>query len=113
MVEDAAVEAVATQALPPAPRGVGLGFTEVSAATGLVHTHQTMPTLTILARNNAAGGAAGDFDGDGFDDLFVLGGGANPDRMFRNNGDGTFHGCGGGLGAVSPAPCLRCVQRGL
>lgn len=98
MVEDAAVEAVATQALPPAPRGVGLGFTEVSASTGLVHTHQTMPTLTILARNNAAGGAAGDFDGDGFDDLFVLGGGANPDRMFRNNGDGTFTDVAGAWG---------------
>lgn len=70
--------------------GNTLSFEEVSAVTGLVHQHQTTPGLLLLASVHAAGAAAGDFNGDGLHDLFVLGGGAQPDRMFINNGDGTF-----------------------
>ncbi len=36
------------------------------------------------------GGAVGDFNTDGWPDLFVLGGGMEPDRMFINQKDGTF-----------------------
>lgn len=38
----------------------------------------------------AGGGGAGDFNNDGWQDLFVLGGANEPDRLFINNGDGTF-----------------------
>lgn len=38
----------------------------------------------------AGGGAAGDFDGDGWQDLFVSGSAGNPDRLFLNNRNGTF-----------------------
>ena len=39
----------------------------------------------------ASGGAVADFDRDGWQDLFfVSGGGAGPDRLYLNNGDGTF-----------------------
>jgi hypothetical protein len=38
----------------------------------------------------AAGGAAGDFNNDGWQDLFVLGGWGNPDKLFINNHNGTF-----------------------
>lgn len=65
-------------------------FEEASVTTGLVHSHQNMDHLVVLARNNAAGGAAGDFNNDGLHDLFVLGGGAQPDRMFINDGNGSF-----------------------
>lgn len=70
--------------------GATLSFEEVSAVTGLLHLHQTTPGLQLIAAVHAAGAAAGDFNGDGLHDLFVLGGGAQPDRMFINNGDGTF-----------------------
>ena len=36
----------------------------------------------------SAGAAVGDFDGDGFPDLYVTAYG--PNRLYRNNGDGTF-----------------------
>jgi hypothetical protein len=68
----------------------GLAFSEAVDATGLVHEHRTTPGLLLIAALHAAGAAAGDFNGDGLHDLFVLGGGLNADRMFINNGDGTF-----------------------
>ena len=37
-----------------------------------------------------AGGAVGDFDNDGFQDLFLPQGGHQPDQLWINNGDGTF-----------------------
>ena len=37
-----------------------------------------------------AGGAVGDFNNDGWQDLFVIDGGTGPDHLFINNGDGTF-----------------------
>jgi tetratricopeptide (TPR) repeat protein len=36
------------------------------------------------------GVAAGDFDGDGFDDLYVCQQAGLPNRLYRNRGDGTF-----------------------
>ncbi len=58
-------------------RGKGDGtFTDVTAAAGLQGSGYSM------------GVAAGDFDNDGFVDLYVAG--VNRNQLFRNNGDGTF-----------------------
>ncbi len=51
-------------------------FTDVTAKAGLVRTGW------------GQGAAVGDFDNDGFDDLFVTYWGSNV--LYRNNGDGTF-----------------------
>ncbi|MCP3916390.1 MAG: CRTAC1 family protein [bacterium] len=51
-------------------------FTDVTAAAGVADTGFGM------------GVACGDYDGDGFTDLFVTAYG--PDRLLRNRGDGTF-----------------------
>lgn len=37
-----------------------------------------------------APGAVGDFNNDGFQDIFLPAGGHEPDRLYINNGDGTF-----------------------
>ncbi len=36
------------------------------------------------------GGAVGDFNADGYPDLFLIGGGERADALYINNGDGTF-----------------------
>jgi len=68
-----------------------IAFTDQTAAAGLTSIHsfdETSPPQVM-----SAGGACGDFNNDGWQDLFVLQGlgstGAR-DRLFINNRDGTF-----------------------
>ncbi len=68
--------------------GQTLTFTEVSAETGIVVNHQVPADMPMGAV--VSGGAVGDFNNDGWQDLFVMSGGVEPDRLFINNGDGTF-----------------------
>ena len=62
--------------LPTAPNGPIGGFVDVTAACGIVE------------RGYGQGVAVGDFDDDGFDDIYVTNVGAN--SLFRNLGDGKF-----------------------
>ncbi len=74
--------------------GVGVfagpaSFTDQTAAAGVDVTHDT----SGFSQSNYAGGACiGDFNDDGYPDLFVVGGGdlGSMDHLFINQGDGTF-----------------------
>ncbi|MCA9284963.1 MAG: CRTAC1 family protein [Phycisphaerales bacterium] len=64
-------------------------FSNQTEAAGVSNTH----AVTNFANAGYSGGATiGDFNNDGWQDLFVVKGGAGgaPDRLFINNGDGTF-----------------------
>ncbi|KAA3606068.1 MAG: CRTAC1 family protein [Planctomycetota bacterium] len=63
-------------------------FSDQTIPAGVAMTHMEDPAL--MANPMIAGGAAGDFNRDGWPDLYVIGGGGTPDRLFLNNGDGTF-----------------------
>ncbi len=80
-----------------APSVVAVRFEERAQASGCLHVH-TMVHLAEVFENImpwlssvGAAAAAGDFDGDGFADLYVTSSGRG-DRnvLFRNLGDGTF-----------------------
>ncbi|MFI4898395.1 MAG: CRTAC1 family protein [Phycisphaerales bacterium JB059] len=66
-----------------------LTFTDVTAQAGLDALHTLPPGPPPLSAMSA-GAAVADFNNDGWQDIFVLTGGGAPDRLFINNGDGTF-----------------------
>ena len=67
-------------------------------ATGLFASHDPVDDMANPVwdgprsefANFSGGGSVGDFNGDGWQDVFVLAGGYGPDRLYLNNGDGTF-----------------------
>ena len=56
--------------------------------------------------------AAGDFDGDGFDDLYVSQPAGLPNRLYRNRGDGTFEDVTtkAGVGVLDSTACALFVD---
>ena len=67
-------------------------FVEVSADVGLAAMQAPSPNLFLSVADVSrmmGAGAVGDFDNDGWPDVFVLSGGTQPDRLFMNEG-GTF-----------------------
>ncbi|MFQ5496219.1 MAG: CRTAC1 family protein, partial [Phycisphaerae bacterium] len=72
-------------------RGVAgeLGFAEITTEAGVAVVHSSSGYANSIY---TGGGAVGDFNRDGFQDLFVISGGDGHalDRLFINNGDGTF-----------------------
>lgn len=72
-----------------APAGAQLTFSDQTDAAGLAALHTCAGPMQPMCEM-MGGGAVGDFDRDGWPDLFVLGGGRAPDRLFHNLGDGTF-----------------------
>ncbi len=66
-----------------------LKFTNITAEARVNVSHQIVSDNPNDAERIAAGVAAGDFDRDGFVDLFVVGGnGENPNGLFRNLANG-------------------------
>ena len=63
-----------------------INFQNQTAAVGLVGGQSP----TMVPDGFLAGGTVGDFSGDGFQDIYIPGGGGQPDRLFINDGDGTF-----------------------
>jgi hypothetical protein len=71
--------------------------TERAVAVGLDAVHATVfhgPDVEFMG----GGGTVGDFDNDGDQDVFVIGGSAGVDRLYINDGIGNFHEQGAGWG---------------
>jgi ASPIC and UnbV/FG-GAP-like repeat len=89
--------AVASLAAGGVPRGGAPWFADVTHRAGVDAPHRNRtfenPYAAIMAGYTALGAAAAvaDFDGDGFDDLFVTDSARDGrNHLYRNNGDFTF-----------------------
>ncbi|MCB1125055.1 MAG: CRTAC1 family protein [Verrucomicrobiae bacterium] len=90
--------------LPPVSAGVNDRFIDVTRQAGIGFTHQFCHDgIMNILLSNGAGGAVFDYDNDGFVDLYLLNWGPldgvtkrglkvarEPNRLYRNRGDGTF-----------------------
>lgn len=66
-------------------------FTDVTASAGISMTYQPAPLMIPGLQEWALGGlSVGDFNRDGWPDFFVMRGGQGADRLYINNGNGSF-----------------------
>jgi hypothetical protein len=89
---------------PPIPAGAHDLFADVTAQAGIHFVHQFCDVkIANILESNGAGGCWLDYDGDGLMDLFLVNSGPldgvthhapgtirQPNRLYRNRGDGTF-----------------------
>jgi hypothetical protein len=64
-------------------------FVEAAGEVGLDFVHESFGA-SLPVQYMSSGGTAGDFNNDGWQDLFVMATGSRPDALFINQGDGTF-----------------------
>ena len=85
------------------PDSCSILFEEVAAQAGLDFQHFSATRAALLPEDNGSGVAFGDYDNDGYDDLYIanlagpvllsrdqLRGTRQPGRLFHNQGNGTF-----------------------
>lgn len=66
-------------------------FTNVTSQAGFNYTHGFLSEVPSTEPELISGGvAAGDYDNDGWVDLYVVRGTTGPNLLFKNNGNGTF-----------------------
>jgi tetratricopeptide (TPR) repeat protein len=92
---------------PRVSRTSGTVYSDVTLASGITHVHEK-PLLDPVLGNImswmasvGAAAAAGDYDSDGWIDLYVTSSRkGSPNRLYRNNGDGTFTDVGAEAGVA-------------
>lgn len=82
-----------------AVKTAGLAFTDQTVTANLLITHATFSKTELNLM--ISGAAAGDFNNDGWGDLFVVGGGIASDALFINQGDGAFQEQGAAWGVAA------------
>jgi enediyne biosynthesis protein E4 len=97
------VQVQGVQAQPPPAPASGPRFVDATIDAGLVsrHGYRNSPATTI-GQKAAGGVAAGDYDNDGRQDLYVVCGDLARNLLFRNQGDGTFSERGEAAGVALP-----------
>jgi PKD repeat protein len=86
---------------PPSESSAQWSFTDVSASSGAGVPHDISSTASGQQKETG-GVACGDYDNDGWIDLYHLGGNLGSNHLLRNNGDGTFSDVASQAGVALP-----------
>jgi hypothetical protein len=109
-----AAGAVSACAMPPAHAQSAFVFTDVSASSGLASFSHNPNALAVpgLLEWTMGGLGVADFNGDGWPDIFVPRGGVGTDRLFMNQGNGTFanEAAARGVAAVHAGNGVACAD---
>jgi enediyne biosynthesis protein E4 len=105
---------------PPPPPPPTLQFTNITTRTGIEFVHGIVNPTNSKAEMFGGGVAAGDYDGDGDLDLYVVRGDIGPNLLYRNDGDNRFtdvaaaagvdHAAPGGRGFLHSGPAFADVD---
>ena len=89
----------------PSPAKAQWSFTDVSSTAGIDSLHGYICCEFQHEFVHVAGGVAvGDYDGDGWTDLYMVRGDIGPNLLFRNLGNGTFEEVGAAAGVDLQSP---------
>jgi hypothetical protein len=75
---------------PPSPSQPALQFSNITNSTGISFVHGIVNGTDSKAEMFAGGAAAGDYDGDGDIDLYIVRGNVGPNLLYRNDGGNRF-----------------------
>ena len=89
---------------PPPPPPPSLQFSNITTSTGIEFVHGIVNPTDSKAEMFAGGVAAGDYDGDGDVDLYVVRGNIGPNLLYRNDGGNTFTDVAAAAGVDHAAP---------
>jgi hypothetical protein len=88
----------------PPPEPPALQFTNVTASSGIAFVHGVVTPTGSKAEMFGGGVAAGDYDGDGDVDLYVVRGDIGPNLLYRNDGGNRFTDVAAAAGVDHAAP---------
>src|SRR5688572_19325463 len=89
---------------PPPPPPPDPQFSNITASTGIAFVHGIVNPTDSKAEMFGGGVAAGDYDGDGDLDLYVVRGDIGPNLLYRNDGNNQFTDVAAAAGVDHAAP---------
>ncbi|HZF28528.1 MAG TPA: CRTAC1 family protein [Gammaproteobacteria bacterium] len=89
---------------PPAPPAPPAQFSNITNSTGISFVHKIVNPTNSKAEMFAGGAAAGDYDGDGDLDLYVVRGDVGPNLLYRNDGGNHFTDVAAAAGVARAKP---------